>query len=132
MSRRGLVLSAAFLMTALSRGRVFAEVVPSELVQRTVRSALTPGSVLVPPESLGAEGPPGVDLAASPKPTSSFAPRSSPIYRLALMVSLFLLFTLSVAIGGSLAMVASGGSFSDFFALLPAQFSPRIGHSHCQ
>ena len=37
LSRRGLALSAAFLMTTLSRGRVFAEVIPSDLVQRTVR-----------------------------------------------------------------------------------------------
>ena len=45
LSRRGLALSAAFLMTALSRGRVFAEVVPSDLVQSTVRLAFTPGSM---------------------------------------------------------------------------------------
>ena len=35
--RRGLGLSAAFLLTALSRGRVFAETVPAELVTDTVR-----------------------------------------------------------------------------------------------
>jgi RNA polymerase sigma factor (sigma-70 family) len=35
--RRGMVLSAAFLMTALSRGIVFAEVVPAELINRSVR-----------------------------------------------------------------------------------------------
>jgi RNA polymerase sigma factor (sigma-70 family) len=37
--RRGLSLSAAFLMTALSHGTVFAEVVPADLVRRTVRLA---------------------------------------------------------------------------------------------
>jgi hypothetical protein len=37
LSRRGLCLSAAFLVTALGEGRVFAEVVPLELVQKTVR-----------------------------------------------------------------------------------------------
>jgi RNA polymerase sigma factor (sigma-70 family) len=36
LMRRGLVLSAAFLLTALSRGRVFAEMVPAELVKNTV------------------------------------------------------------------------------------------------
>ena len=36
LTRRGLVLSAAFLLTALSRGRVFAERVPAELVKNTV------------------------------------------------------------------------------------------------
>jgi hypothetical protein len=34
--RRGLSLSAAFLLTTLSQGRVFAEVVPAELVKTTV------------------------------------------------------------------------------------------------
>jgi RNA polymerase sigma factor (sigma-70 family) len=37
LNRRGLALSAAFLVTALAEGRVFAEVVPLDLVQRTVR-----------------------------------------------------------------------------------------------
>jgi RNA polymerase sigma factor (sigma-70 family) len=36
LNRRGLVLSAAFLLTAFSRGRVFAEIVPAELVKNTV------------------------------------------------------------------------------------------------
>jgi RNA polymerase sigma factor (sigma-70 family) len=36
LMRRGLVLSAAFLLSAFSRGRVFAEVVPAELVKNTV------------------------------------------------------------------------------------------------
>jgi RNA polymerase sigma factor (sigma-70 family) len=37
--RRGLSLSAAFLLTALSQGRVFAEIVPAELVENTARLA---------------------------------------------------------------------------------------------
>jgi hypothetical protein len=37
--RRGMTLSAAFLMTALSHGTVFAEVVPADLVRRTIRLA---------------------------------------------------------------------------------------------
>ena len=39
LMRRGLGLSAAFLLTALSQGRVFAEIVPAELVKSTVRLA---------------------------------------------------------------------------------------------
>ncbi len=39
LMRRGLGLSAAFLLTALSQGRVFAEIVPAELVEDTVRLA---------------------------------------------------------------------------------------------
>jgi hypothetical protein len=38
-----MALSAAFLMTSLSRGTVFAEVVPAELVKRTVSLARTFG-----------------------------------------------------------------------------------------
>jgi len=41
LTRRGLVLSAAFLTTALSHEAVFAEVVPSRLIDSTVRAALT-------------------------------------------------------------------------------------------
>ena len=46
LTRRGLALSAAFLMTALSRGRVFAESVPADLVRRTVRLAISKGPVI--------------------------------------------------------------------------------------
>jgi RNA polymerase sigma factor (sigma-70 family) len=37
LMRRGMVLSVAFLMTTLSRGTAFAEVVPAAMVNRTVR-----------------------------------------------------------------------------------------------
>jgi RNA polymerase sigma factor (sigma-70 family) len=40
LTRRGLALSAAFLMTALSDGAVFAEVVPPRLLDETVANAL--------------------------------------------------------------------------------------------
>jgi len=49
--RRGLCLSAAFLVTALAQGRVFAEVVPLELVKRTVRLARRFGPRSAPPDS---------------------------------------------------------------------------------
>ena len=39
LMRKGLVLSAAFLLTALSKGRVFAETVPVALVTSTVSLA---------------------------------------------------------------------------------------------
>jgi len=41
LTRRGLALSAAFLATALSHEAVFAEVVPSRLIDSTVHAALT-------------------------------------------------------------------------------------------
>ncbi len=39
LKRRGLCLSAAFLVTAISEGRVFAEIVPADLVKNTVNLA---------------------------------------------------------------------------------------------
>ncbi len=57
--RRGLTLSAAFLMTALSQGTVFAEVVPAELVKRTVRLA-------------GRFGPRGVSPDPTDPPSADF------------------------------------------------------------
>jgi RNA polymerase sigma factor (sigma-70 family) len=41
LSRRGLALSAAFLVTALANGTVIAEVVPARLVDETVSNALS-------------------------------------------------------------------------------------------
>jgi RNA polymerase sigma factor (sigma-70 family) len=40
LTRRGLTLSAAFLVTALSRNSVFAEAVPSRLIDATVETAM--------------------------------------------------------------------------------------------
>ena len=42
LMQRGMAASAAFLVTALFRGTVFAEIVPAELVNRTVRAAVQP------------------------------------------------------------------------------------------
>ncbi len=133
LSRRGLALSAAFLMTALSRGRVFAEAVPSDLVQRTVRLALSPGSFLPPdsPSSPPAGGPAGTDLPTAVEPTNTRVRRSRRISRIALIVSPFLVALLSVAIGSSLAVVLTGGRFSDFQSLIPAWLPVRIGANHC-
>ena len=63
--RRGLALSAAFLMTALSHGTVFAEVVPTELVRRTVRLAGKYGARTAS------------SVAAGSEPPDAFAPNPS-------------------------------------------------------
>ena len=55
--RRGLALSATFLMTALSHGTVFAEVVPADLVSRTVRLAARYGSRVASTVPTGAAPP---------------------------------------------------------------------------
>jgi RNA polymerase sigma factor (sigma-70 family) len=53
LTRRGLALSAAFLVTALSKNTVFAEVVPAQLAKTTIRGALwaTARSTPTPPVS---------------------------------------------------------------------------------
>jgi RNA polymerase sigma-70 factor (ECF subfamily) len=61
LMRRGLTLSAAFLVTALAQGRVFAEVVPNDLVRRTVRLAERFGPRAVPPDPGAPEDPPGME-----------------------------------------------------------------------
>jgi len=135
LSRRGLALSAAFLMTALSRGRVFAEVVSSDLVQRTVRLALTPGPVPVPPDSPSspaAEGPPGTDLPTTFEPTNTLVRRSMRTFPIVLIVSLFLLVSLSVAIRSSVAVMVTGGRFHGWSSLFPARWPIQTGSAHCR
>jgi hypothetical protein len=61
LMRRGLCLSAAFLVTALAEGRVFAEVVPADLVQRTVRLVVRFGPRSAAPAAGSTTEPPSVD-----------------------------------------------------------------------
>jgi RNA polymerase sigma factor (sigma-70 family) len=65
LMRRGLVLSAAFLMTSLSHGTVFAEVVPADLVKRTVRLAGKYGARVAPPVPTGPEPPDALEPKTS-------------------------------------------------------------------
>jgi hypothetical protein len=51
LMRRGMVRSAAFLVAALSRRVVFAEIVPAELVDRTVRLVTKARSNSLPSDS---------------------------------------------------------------------------------
>jgi RNA polymerase sigma factor (sigma-70 family) len=69
--RRGLALSATFLMTALSHGTVFAEVVPADLVRRTVRLAGRHGARVAQPVPSGSEPP---DALEPNLPQSAGAP----------------------------------------------------------
>ncbi len=141
LTKRGLALSAAFLMTSLSRGRVFAEVVPSDLIQRTVRMALSPGSLSALPDPSPTSPPdedfPGADPLASLESTNTLVRSSAIASRIALIVSLFLLFSFALAIGITLAVMSTGGSFSDVRSLLGSFFDVRAllpwrnGPPHC-
>ena len=114
LTRRGLALSAAFLMTALSRGRVFAELVPAELVRKTVKLAAKTGpaasafdpSVTSDPEL------PFNDPAQPVELITRAGRRLTRPSRLAVLVTVFLLVFLSFTIGKSLAVLKRGDPFS--------------------
>ena len=110
--RRGLTLSAAFLMTALSQGTVFAEVVPAELVKRTVRLAGRFGPRSAPPDPNGPQPQPvaepsvpmPAELATKFKlPRLTFSWRNIGLVLLAILSS-------SIAAGILLAMLDRGGT----------------------
>ncbi len=127
LTKRGLALSAAFLLTAVARGRVFAEVVPVDLVWKTVRLAVPPGSLGAPPdpsppsdpESLGVEPPEPAETIREP---SRRFPR---VARFGSVVLIFFVLSFSVVFGTCMAVLTTGGGFSDLQALLPMRFSSR-------
>jgi RNA polymerase sigma factor (sigma-70 family) len=128
LSRRGLALSAAFLMTALARGQVFAEVVPSHLLQKTLRLALTSRSLPVAldsPPSPSTDAPPGTELPSALKPTKTLIHGSARLSPIALIGLLFLVFSLSIIVTSSIAMFTMGGSSADFRSILRSSFDFR-------
>jgi RNA polymerase sigma factor (sigma-70 family) len=125
LSRRGVALSAAFVVTALSRGRVRAAVVPVELITRTIRLASPSGLRAMPPESASSCPPP---LAEPGLPTrTAFLGKidllSVPWARLAWVSFLLLVIVSSLYVGTSWA--AAGGGFPElrsvFSGLVPAR-----------
>jgi len=129
LMRRGLTLSAAFLMTSLSRGRVFAEVVSSDLVARTVRfatgigpapsSASTSNEPSTPPELASAAdhrgGPGRRPDTPDPRPRRWFG---RTLFSLALFA-----VTLGLGVGTTLAFQGQG--INDLKAMLSAFKSVR-------
>jgi RNA polymerase sigma factor (sigma-70 family) len=128
LMRRGLTLSAAFLMTALSHGTVFAEVVPAELVKRTVRLAGKFGPHSAPPD------PTGPQLQPSLKPSvAEPAGGVTKFTRGGLRVSgrnlgflLLAILSFSIASGLWLAML-NPGRFSELQAAFSAFIPGRTG-----
>jgi RNA polymerase sigma factor (sigma-70 family) len=125
LSQRGVALSVAFLVTALSRGRVRAAVAPAELITRTVRLANPWRPRAMPPDSTSSPPPP---LAKSGPPTRAESLAKLDLYsarwaRLALVSFLLSVIVSSLYIGTSWA--ATGGSFaglrSVFSGLVPAR-----------
>jgi RNA polymerase sigma factor (sigma-70 family) len=132
LTQRGLALSAAFLMTALSRGRVFAESVPADLVRRTVRLAITPGLLAntfdspYPPDQASPIG----DISDSVRPMTRAARKFPSGVRLFVIVSLFLAISFSLAIGTSMAVLKKSGGPSNLYFSLPKSVLPRENSCH--
>jgi RNA polymerase sigma factor (sigma-70 family) len=110
--RRGLALSAAFVVTALARETVYAEVVPAQLARATVRRALTLKPQAAPAGAQacpGAKLPNGVDSSrrASPRPVTHRMIRGLTRRAIFLLAVLFFGLAASVWLGSA---VASGGN----------------------
>ena len=123
LTRRGMALSAAFLVTALADGAVFAEVVPPDLVKRTVlfvqkfnpRSPLNGSSSMSDHLSTKSSIQTWVKILAANV-------REHPRFALALVSIL----TVSTVIGIAMAIQANGNSsptWSAFFSLVQGQSS---------
>jgi RNA polymerase sigma factor (sigma-70 family) len=127
--RRGLCLSAAFLVTALSHGVVFAEAVPSDLVKRTVRLARRFGPHASPPigDSPPGSGPstePDMHALAQSLADARRRKRGFTSRALGLFCLLLLCLSMSVGIGWAVAGGAQSVSIRGILsALIPARLS---------
>jgi RNA polymerase sigma factor (sigma-70 family) len=113
--RRGLALSAGFLMTALSHGTVFAEVVPADLVKRTVRLAGKYGARVSTPVPTGSEPPDALEPNLSQPAGSTTRLKTGltrvnrrTVGRLLVMIAAFL-------IGSGIWMAVQGSGWSSGF-----------------
>jgi RNA polymerase sigma factor (sigma-70 family) len=131
LMRRGLTLSAAFLMTALSQSTVFAEVVPTELVKRTVRLAGRFGPRGASPDPTGPQPStePGV---LTPTETAAKFKLSRLIFTRR-NIGLVLLTVLSSSIGAGilLAMLDRGGAQAAFSAFISGRGAAASTAASC-
>jgi RNA polymerase sigma factor (sigma-70 family) len=115
LTRRGLALSAAFLVTALAEKRVFAEIVPSELVRKTVRLAVAsiPRAAVSGSRAVGQCPVPNHDQfhrGAGRKIDGRTYPK---LAALGLIFMVLGVFTAALLLGASVAVLGSGGGLSD-------------------
>jgi RNA polymerase sigma factor (sigma-70 family) len=125
LTRRGLALSTAFVVTALSEKRVFAEAVPAELVQKTVRLALALGVRSAPP-SHSQPAPRSTSSSRRARDAQSHGDSEQSYPRLAkfgLALMVLAVFSSTLTLGTCLAVLSSGGSFADIQKSLRATFS---------
>ncbi len=112
LMRRGLSLSAAFLVTAISKGSVFAEVVPTDLIERTtsVASALRFDPAASHPDS--SMGEPSIERTintGSARTDGGFLKRLK-FVRPAVVLLVFSILSLWMSIGICLAVSEPGNS----------------------
>jgi hypothetical protein len=125
LSRRGVALSAALLVTAGSGSRLRAAAVPAGLITRTVRLANPPGPRAMPPDSASPPPPPPADpgLPTCVEARAKIGVVSGRGARLALVSFLLLVIVSSLSIGTSSA--TGGGTFaglrSVFTGFMPAR-----------
>jgi RNA polymerase sigma factor (sigma-70 family) len=120
LMRRGLTLSAAFLMTALSQGTVFAEVVPAELVKQTVRLAGRFGPRGAWPDSTGPQPQLPVEPEVPIPAERAIRFKLSRVLFTWRNLGLVLLAVVSSSIGAGilLAMLDRGGAHAAFSAFI--------------
>jgi RNA polymerase sigma factor (sigma-70 family) len=132
LMRRGLTLSAAFLMTALSQGTVFAEVVPAELVKRTVRLAGRFGPRDTSSDSTGPQPPPAIEPSVSMAAESAmkFMLPRLPFIRRNIGLVLFAVLSSSIAAAIMLATLDRGAAQAAFSAFISGRASNSGGSCH--
>jgi RNA polymerase sigma factor (sigma-70 family) len=116
LMRRGLTLAAAFLVTSLSKGSVFAEVVPIELSRRAARRAGVLRSSH--PTSPGPDTSPvkasSKSQVATPAQSSAGIGRMPPKLTRLFGLVLFSVAAFSMSVGIGLAVYKPGGSYFGF------------------
>jgi RNA polymerase sigma factor (sigma-70 family) len=131
--RRGLTLSAAFLMTALSQGTVFAEVVPADLVKRTVSLAGRFGPRGAGPNATGPEPELPVEPGVPMPVESAIKRKLSRLLFTRRNIALFMLAVLSSSIAARmlLAMLDRGGAQAAFSAFISGRGAAASTAASC-
>jgi Sigma-70, region 4 len=126
LMRRGLSLAAAFLVTSLSKGTVFAEVVPAKLARRTTRLA---GTFRSHPASPGPNSSPAetsIESKIATRAESSVGTRHKrPKFARLFGLVLFSAVSFSMSVGICLAVFKPGGSYFDVREVFSALISGR-------
>jgi RNA polymerase sigma factor (sigma-70 family) len=130
--RRGLIVAAAFLMRGLSQGRVFAELVPSDLIGRTVRLGSRWGPRAAPPDPPAQPGPPA-DPATPPRVDSPArdGTRAPRLARLGLIAALVFVITASLGYATCMTIRNDVRTYSNLRSVLSVLMPTRAGVGAC-